>query len=179
MIKINLLEQARRKKRKPLPIFLIIGIILTLIFVVGLLGMSNYLNNKIETLNSDKTSRQDKLKQLEAKLKEVQEFEQKNKALEEKTKAIEALKKNQTGPVKLLDELSQQLPKGVWLTTLAAKANTITLEGTAFTNTALVAYIRNLKQSKELADVSLVESKQIVIQGATVYTFKISFQVKV
>lgn len=52
------------------------------------------------------------------------------------------------------------------------------LEGIAFTNDDIVAYIENLKRSGDMADVYLEESRESEIEKVKVYRFKLKFNVK-
>src|SRR5438034_2691842 len=69
----------------------------------------------------------------EGMLKENEVFEKRRKLLETRINVIESLKKNQSGPVQVLDVLSDciQQSEGVWLRELTQKDNLITINGTA------------------------------------------------
>ena len=82
-------------------------------------------------------------------------------------------------PLRLLDEVSELMPKGVWLTKLADKGGLINAEGYAFTNSDLVGYVQNLKGSRYLSDVMLVESRQADLGEYAVYKYKMTFKIKI
>ena len=65
---------------------------------------------------------QQEVTRLEAILKEVQDFENKKAQLQKKVDLINALKANQRGPVRLMDEVSNALPDLLWLERLEVKA---------------------------------------------------------
>ena len=92
---------------------------------------------------------------------------------------IERLKKNQIVPLRLLDEVSEMLPKGVWLNDLQDKGGLVSIEGYAFSNSDLVSYVQNLKGSEYLTNVMLVESRQAVLGEISIYKFKLTFRVQV
>ena len=176
MITINLL--AVKKAVKIPPIFSY-GVIATVVIGIVIIVFSFYLNNKVSKMNSEVTAKEKKLAELAEMIKEVQNYEKDNKEFRAKTEIIEQLKRNQSVPLKLLDEVSVMLPKGVWLSSLIDKGGVINIEGFADTNYDLVGYVQNLKGSKYFLDVSLVESRQITIESIEVYKFKLTFRVKV
>ncbi len=177
MIRINLLPG--KKKPLILPPVLIYGSIATVLLIIGLVFFTLYLNGKVSDMQTEMFNKEKRLNELKAQLKEVQNYERDNKEFRKKARIIEQLKKNQIVPLRLLDEVSEMLPKGVWLTELSDKSGYISIQGYAHTNYDLVGYVQNLKSSRYLTDVMLVESRQAEIEGVSVYKFKLTFKVKV
>ncbi len=178
MIRINLLPEMRKKKPLALPTIFVPGAIITGVAILVLVVFAFHLNSKISVLQADKSTKEKRLSELQADLKEVENYERDNKAFREKNRIIEQLKKNQSVPLRLLDEVSRRLPKGVWLTALSDKKGKVNINGYAFTNTDLVTYVQNLKGSKYIGDVLLVESRQTTLQKFSIYKFKLTFRVK-
>lgn len=176
MIRINLLLT---KKPVKIPLVLVYGVAGIGILIIALFALTLFLNNKVSGLQSDLSAKETRLKELKQAIIEVQNYEKYNKELLDKTQIIEILKKDQTVPLRLLDEVSEKLPKGVWLTVLTDKNRFINIEGYAFTNYDLVGYVQSLKESKYLTDVTLIESRQEVIETFELYKFKLTFRIKV
>lgn len=180
MIRINLLpvEYKKEVRRLPaLPGVFILGIVIfgVTVFVLG--AFTLHLRNKVQTLKVEVASKERRLGELKAMIKEVDNYEKDNKAFQDKNSIIEQLKKNQDVPLRLLDEVSARLPKGVWLTSLHESGGNTNIEGYAFTNSDLVGYVDNLKGSKYLEDVTLIESRHTVVENASVYQFRITFRI--
>jgi len=178
MIKINLLP-TKKKKTLILPRPFIYGIVATIVLLVVVIMLTFYLNKQITTMKNNLFAKEQRLKQLQAKLIEVQNYERDNQEFRQKTKIIEQLKKNQAAPLILLDEVSDKLPNGVWLTKLEDEGGTVSIEGFAFTNSDLVRYVQNLKNSKYLSEVMLIESRQTDLEGFSIYKFNLTFKIKV
>ena len=68
--------------------------------------------------------------------------------LNKKITLITQLKKNQSGPVHLLDEISRKLPDFLWLDTMNGTANHVTISGKATTYNAVSNFYNNLTGSK-------------------------------
>lgn len=179
MIRINLLDVERRKKHKPLPAFFFHSIIILAVTILVLGLFTFHLTSKLSDLRAESASKEKRLDELNAKIKEVGNYERNNKAFQEKTNIIEQLRKNQDIPLRLLDEVSAMLPKGVWLTSLNEAGGNITIEGYAFINPDLVGYIDNLKSSKYLEEVTLIESRDATVENVSLYQFKLTFRIKV
>jgi Tfp pilus assembly protein PilN len=178
MIRINLLPSAKRKVFV-LPPVLIFGIIGTVLLIGVMAAFAFYMNGRISAMEADIFTKEKKMNELKVVLEEVKNYERDNADFRQKTEIIEQLKKNQAVPLKLLDEVSEMLPKGVWLYRLSDKQRVVSIEGYAHTNYDLVGYVQNLKGSKYFVDVMLVESRLEDIDGTPVYKFKLTFKIKV
>lgn len=180
MIRINLLPVARKRKKKPKPIpsFVVIGVLLSLFAAIGVAYAMFYLKNRISSLEIEKKNNEKEIAELNKKLKDVENFEKLNKSFKERKEIIEKLRKDQSFPVKILNEVSKALPPGVWLTNLSYGGDSVSLEGYGFTNDDVVSYVDGLKRSELFTDVYLHETKLTNIEKVSVYQFRISFKVK-
>jgi type IV pilus assembly protein PilN len=177
MIRINLLPVKRKKRAKPLPTFVVSTTLITVLTVCALAYLFYYYNSGLNTAKGHFDSNKQKITELKNKIKEVENFEKLKSSIEEMTKIIEQLRKNQNVPVMILDELSKELPKGVWLRSLTVSGNNGNMEGYGFTNSDVVAYVDNLKGSKLVTDVYLQESREITMEKVPIYQFKLTFKV--
>jgi len=183
LIKINLLPVKRAAKKTKTPadeamMQLGIGLGVTLIF----LGACGYrwqmLVDEVTLQSQAKETKTKELDALKKKVEEVEGYEKKKRLLEDKIRVIEQLRKNQGGPVRLLDYLSQGLdPVKVWLTSMEGDTQVMVV-GRALTNDDIVEFIKNLQQSNYFSSVTLQESVQALEDGVTVYSFRISMTVK-
>ncbi len=67
---------------------------------------------------------------LQSVIQQVQQFEARRAQLQQRVTLIEQLRKGQTGPVHLLDQISRALPEAMWLTDLRQTATEVTHRGT-------------------------------------------------
>jgi Tfp pilus assembly protein PilN len=178
MIRINLLP-TKRKRALIIPPPVIYGAVALVVLIIVTVILTLFLNKKISTVQNKIFAQEQRLKSLQSRLDEVKNYERNNEEYRKKTKIIEQLKKNQIVPLRLLDEVSQMLPKGVWLSELVDSGGIISISGFAHTNYDLVTYVQNLKGSKYIEDVTLVESRQRDIDNFSLYKFKLTFKIKV
>ncbi len=180
MIRINLLPVKRRKKIQRVPPYIIHAAIILTVTILVLVFFTFYLSSKVSGLKDQVAVKEARLGELQEKLKDVENFEKDNESYRRKSEIIEKLRKNQDVPMKLLEETSARLPKGVWLTSLVDKGGVVNIQGFAFSNSNLVEYIQNLKGSKYLTDVELLESRQKTMGDvASLYEFKLTLRIKV
>jgi len=178
MIRINLLP-SKKKKAFVLPPALIYGTTAMVVIIISIIAGTFFLNGQVSSKKADIAEKEKKLKQLQAALEDVKNYEKDNKDYRDKNSIIEQLKKNQIVPLRLLDEVSEMLPKGVWLTAINDKGGTIRIEGLAFSNSDLVSYVQNLKGSKYFTEVTLVESRQTDIEEFSIYKFNLTLKITV
>ncbi len=179
MIRINLLPVKRKKKDLQVYSTFIHGVVILGLTLLVLGIFTFYLIGKVSDLKDEEAAKKKRLSELQVLLKEVANYEKDNAAYKEKNRIIEQLKKNQHAPVRLLDEVSERLPKGIWLTSFVEQQGVININGFAFTNSELVGYVQNLKSSKYLEDVALIESVQTTKENISLYQFKLTFRLKV
>jgi type IV pilus assembly protein PilN len=179
MIKVNLIPVKRRKKSKPLPTFIITMVIVTIGVSIVMAYLFFFFNSRLSAKKAQFADNGKKIAELKEKIKAVESFEQLNKTFQQRNDIIEQLSKNRSVPVKLLDEISNLLPNGVWFQTMTVSGDNISIDGYAFTNTDIVSYVDNVKNSKIFTDVYLQESKSTEIEKIPLYVFKLTFKIKV
>jgi len=180
MIKINLLTTKRKAPRKvtELQQQMVLGALILVLVGMGIGYYWNMLNARIDELKQEKATAEARIRKQENMLKAVKTVEAERKVVTDKIRIIEQLKKNQRGPVRLLDELSRALPTGVNLTALGEKNLNVNISGDGFSNNAIVRYVDNLKASPFLSGVNLLETKQAKIAGVEIYKYKMNFRFK-
>ncbi len=188
MIRINLLTERKQKKqkkaelpfageKKKLPFLIVLAIVTgATVLIMGIIFF--VLKTTVSNLKEEYQTNQTKIVELKKRIEEVKKLEALNKAIQQKSDLIETLKKNQSVPARLLDDISKLLPDGIWLTSVSFNNPQAVVEGTAFTNIDVVAFVDNLKKSNTYTDVYLDESKQGTVEKQEVYNFKLHFKVK-
>jgi type IV pilus assembly protein PilN len=138
-----------------------------------------FFNSRLSAKNAQFADNEKKIAELKEKIKAVESFEQLNKTFQQRNDIIELLSKSRSVPVKLLDEISNLLPNGIWFRTMTVSGENVSVDGYGFTNTDIVSYVDNVKNSKIFTDVYLQESKSTEIEKIPLYMFKLTFKIKV
>ena len=182
MIKINLLPVARAPKKVAFnEIHLQIGMgLAAILLVVGVCGYRwQMLNDEVNQQTVLREAKKKELDVLKKKVAEVEDYEKNKKLLENKNRVIEQLRKNQGGPVRLLDFISQGLdPLKIWLTNLEDGGAQVAVDGRAISTDDIVEFVKNLQRSNYFSSVLLEESRQTTEDGLAIYQFRLRMAVK-
>ncbi len=180
MIKINLLPTKKKLPKKVIDLQqqLLLGSLILVLVLMAMFFFWKRQKEQIAALRKEKVTAEEHIRAQDNILKEVKNVEEERKKVAEKIEIIEKLKKNQEGPVRLLDEVSKALPVGVNLSSLTESSGNINLEGDAFTNDDVVRFIDNLKASPYLANVTLLETSRIKRDTLEIYKYKLQFAYK-
>lgn len=113
---------------------------------------------------------------LEAIIKEVEDFQRRKENLEKRIQLINDLKRNQKGPVRIMDRISQDLPDLVWLDRMTLTGGNIALEGRGLNPNAVATFVENIKADPMFDE---PEVSQITQERAganiTVYRYSMTF----
>ena len=139
MILINLLphrEAARKRRRETFQAIMLASAIAAAIYwwfqvmITDQQDRNNFLRGEIQVL--------------EQQIKEIATIEEEITALQARQKAVEDLQSDRNLPVHLLSELVQQLPDGVYVTSLKQVDQVVTMQGMAQSNERVSEMLRNL-----------------------------------
>ena len=170
MIKINLLAERKAPKVKASSgvkmegmgsgsNVLLIGILVVGVLVAG--GWWWMLDSSVNEWKDQLVQDDAELKRLEGAIKKSEEFEAQKALLSRKINLITDLKKQQAVPVHILDQMSENLPEFLWLDSMTAKDNQITISGKATTYTAVSNFYSNLTESGFFGEVALGRTFEI------------------
>ena len=170
MIKINLLtvdrERAKRKAKFQVGQKVTVGCSLILVAAALVVGWWFWsLQRASADLDQQIADAERETQRLQSVIQQVTQFEARRAQLQQRVTLIEELRKGQTGPVHLLDQISKALPEAMWLTDLRQAANDITLEGRCTSLNSLSDFVSALEAS-ELFDrpVEIIDSR---VEAAT------------
>lgn len=174
MIRINLLP-AERRIAKAAPRGLseqqkaAIGgglVLLATAFLIG--GRYWMLEQESARLDRDIGAARTEEQRLAEIITQVQDFEQRRSRLQERVALIEQLRKGQTAPVHILDQVSRAVPDMLWLTKLTQSGFDVTIEGRCLSMTALSDFVANLEESRYFSrPVEIVSSQMVNVGGGS------------
>jgi type IV pilus assembly protein PilN len=185
MIRINLLAADREKQpRKAASLGFDIGqkvtLVCSLILVATALGIGWWwwmLDRESARLTSEIAAAERETARLKTILTQVAQFESQKQQLQQRVSLIEELRKGQTGPVHLVDQLSRAMPEMLWLTSLSQDGGEITVDGRCTTLTALSDFVSNLERSGYFRrPVEILDSQVEQVTGSSAELIK--FQLK-
>ena len=153
MIKINLLtvdrERAKRKPKFQVGQKVTVGCSLILVAAALAVGWWFWsLQRASADLDRQIAEAERETQRLQGVIQQVTQFEGRRAQLQQRVTLIEELRKGQTGPVHLLDQISKALPEAMWLTDLRQGANDITLDGRCTSLNSLSDFVSALEASE-------------------------------
>jgi type IV pilus assembly protein PilN len=118
--------------------------------------------------------RQVQATKLEAIIKEVDAYQKRKDNLQERINLINQLKQNQKGPVRIMDQISRDLPDLVWLDQMTITGQNVTLDGRGLNPNAIANFIENIKRNPYFEEPTVSAVSQ-VSTSPLVYGFDMSF----
>lgn len=177
MIRINLIKTEKKapppeeveKEKKPVPTSLIIGLFVVILAALFFLQRSAISKERalLDVAQEEKTKLQDVLVKLD-------QVEKQKALIVKKIDLINQLKSHQQVAVKIMDELSKNIPYWVWLTELNYDKQLLHIKGRAMSNDLIADYIYNLETSPSFSNVNLISSTKRTIRGSEFLEFALN-----
>ena len=166
MIRINLLAAERTQQAKKKITFqsgqkLTLACSLILVVALLMIGWRYWsLTSQSAQLDKEMAAAQQERTRLQSIIQKIDEFEMRKSQLSQRVLLIEDLRKEQRGPVHMLDEISKALPPMLWLQQVkqvpaaratrgaaAVPSNDVVIDGTSTTLTGVSDFVNNLEAS--------------------------------
>jgi type IV pilus assembly protein PilN len=185
MIRINLLavERERTTRRGLIPVAQRVTVGASLILLASVLGIGWWfwsLRQESARVDEDIARAQVEMQQLQSVLAQVRQFEASKAALQQRVSLIEELRRGQSGPVHVIDELSKAIPEYLWLIDVTQKADEFTISGMTTSLSGVSDFVANLagspwfKRPIELID-SQVEPSPKTTEPLVKFSIKATF----
>jgi len=179
MVRINLLphrqiKRAERQREFNLMLFGTLIIAAVIVFI----GYS-FVNAQVEAQDSRNKRLEEANAKLDKEIESIKELKAQISAVLERKKVVENLQTNRSQAVVLLDEISRQLPEGLFLKSIKQQGTMVMLEGLADTNARVATLVRNLSQSQWLESPNLIEIKSVGTGPVKQNNFTLSVKIKV
>jgi len=159
MIRINLLPVRAAQKKEKL-ISQVVVLILALVGAAAIcIALQTMLSSKIEDYQADIKQADREIAQLNKKIGEVDKIKKLTADLEKKRKVLADLEAGRSGPVRLLDQLSQSIPEKVWINDLTVKGPSVKITGAGLTAEDVAVFLRALEESPYYKNITLGEIK--------------------
>lgn len=144
MIRINLLPVRAVKRRESSRQFLVLAVGLTIIALAGNYFWYATRDSARNALQAKLSDTERRIAELEKVIGEVNNIQKRQKEVEEKLAILEKLRKQRSGPVRLLDALATCIPKKVWLAEFVEASNNVKVTGTAESHEDVSEFMKGL-----------------------------------
>jgi type IV pilus assembly protein PilN len=151
MIRINLLPFRAARKRENVKRHITVYIASVCVALVAMGGIYIERSSTLSGLKDDENRLNQELVGYQKELQEIKELENKIKEINSKLSVIKDLEKGKTGPVYLLSDIADAVPKDkLWLTSLKESQGTLSLSGTAMDNETVSLFMKRLKNTEQV-----------------------------
>ena len=116
---------------------------------------------------------------LDKEIAAIKDLKDKISIMLERKHVVENLQTNRSQSVIVLDELSRQLPEGMYFKSIKQQGAVISIEGIADTNARVAALVKSLSTSNWLEMPNLVEIKSVLINNIKQNAFTLTVNIKV
>jgi len=154
VIRINLLATERKVAHKKFafdPARQVTAVCGAILVLAGLVVGWRFWLVRIDEQRTEAaiTAAQQETQRLHSVIMQVQQFEQRKTQLQQRVTLIEQLRKEQIGPVHMLDQISIALPASLWLNEMkqTATPNEVLITGKSLSLTGLSDFVANLERS--------------------------------
>lgn len=182
MIRINLLAVERERSRKPRLVItpaqrVTVAAGLILVGTALVIGWWFFALRRESARIDEELARADaETRQVRSVLEQVRKFEAQKAMLQQRVSLIEELRKGQSAPVHILDEISKSLPERLWLDELSQEGAEFTIAGMTDSMAAVSDFVANLESTRWFRKpVEIVDSQ---VQSDAKAGDLIRFQVK-
>ena len=177
MIRINLLPfRAARKKeniRRQVSYYFFSVILVLAVMTYAFLQVRGELNS----LKGEKQRIETELATFEETIKRINELEKKIADIRKKLDVIKDLEKKKTGPVHLLDQVAEAVPRDkLWLSSFVEKEGKLTLTGTAMDNETFSVFMTRLAEAELITSVDMNETRARSIPEHKLNVFDFSLE---
>lgn len=178
MIRINLLPHRQIKRAERQRQFTLMAFA-TLVLGAAVVFMGQtYISSQIDAQASRNTRLEKAIADLDKQIAEIKELKNQIRSVLDRKQVVENLQTNRSQAVVVLDELSRQLPEGLYLKSIKQQGKLITIEGVADTNARIATLVRNLSSSNWLESPGLIEIKSSVVNSIKQNNFTMNVSLK-
>jgi type IV pilus assembly protein PilN len=178
MMRINLLphrqiKRAERQREFGLMALMAAGAACAVVF----LGWQ-FLGSQRDAQVERNTRLEAAITSLDKEIADIKDLKDQINNVLERKQIVENLQTNRSQAVVILDELTRQLPEGLYLKSIKQAGNLITLEGVADTNARVATLVRNLSVSNWMESPNLVEIKSLTVNNIKQNEFTLNVSLK-
>jgi Tfp pilus assembly protein PilN len=178
MIRINLLPQEERPVRRTYnlqiaPVFLSIGLFLLVAAPIGTTMYRQAATNRMLTESIAEAKAEGA--RLRPQIERVQRLNRESQELSHRIRVVEDLDKANTFYVEMLDELSRELPRHMWLVRFEERGTDgARMVGLTFSNLIVADLMVRLEKSGHFTNVELVRIERDSLFGRSVLVFELN-----
>ena len=174
MMKINLLPHREARRAADLRETVAVLLLGLIVICGGVFFVDKGVKSDLAMAEANVTQLQADIDRYKPQQKLVESFKKQKKQLQNKLDIIGSLEAARNGPVRVLDELTSQVPDRLWLTAIMTKGKGIKLEGQSLDTGVVADFLRGLNSSPYFTNVDLDKTAGgKIVDGIRLVSFEI------
>jgi type IV pilus assembly protein PilN len=178
MIRVNLLPHREiRRRRLQQQYFVMLGVVAAVGLAAAMLVHTS-LTNSFENQQKRNAYLQAEIVKLDKEIEDIKKLKEMTASLLSRKKVVETLQSNRAEVVHLLDELTRQLPDGVYLKGIKQQGSRVTINGYTQSQARVSTLMRNLDASPYLENANLIEIRAVPLGNSRINEFTLAVNIE-
>jgi len=161
MIRVNLLPHRQVKRAERQREFGLMAAFAAFAAAAIIFLGYTFISSQVEAQTARNSRLDEAIVKLDKEIADIKDLKDQISIMLDRKQVVENLQTNRSQSVVVLDEISRQLPEGMYLKSIKQQGNSITLEGVADTNSRVATLVRNFSTSNWLDTPTLVEIRSV------------------
>ncbi|MFO7784817.1 MAG: PilN domain-containing protein [Thermodesulfobacteriota bacterium] len=178
MIRINLLPFRAARKRENIKRQITLFVLSVLLLLVAMAYTFVELDGRLSDAEARETHLKSELAKYEKDIQRINSLKEQIGLIEKKLTVIKQLEQAKQGPVRMLDELAEAVPKEkLWISSLAESNGSLSLRGMARDNETVAEFMVNLENSPYIVTVDLQSTQSTILEGVNLSDFSLQCKI--
>jgi len=174
MLEINLLAHREAKRLAEIRESVVVLLLGLVAVGLGVIFVDGRIESKIAVAQATVRQLEAEVERYRPQEEQVAAFKKRKAELEGKLEVIRELDRARTGPVMMFDQLAEETPERLWLTTLSTTNGKVRLQGASLDNVVVADFLRALNGSEYFSNVDLIRTDRgTPINGVRLVKFEI------
>jgi type IV pilus assembly protein PilN len=175
MLEINLLAHREAKRIAQIRESLVVLLLGLVAVGLGVIFVDGRVEGQIAAAQATVRQLEAEIEKYRPQEEQVAVFKRRKAELEGKLEVIKELDRARTGPVMMFDELADNTPDRLWVTSLSTANGKVRLEGASLDNVVVADFLRSLNGSDFFNNVDLIRTDRgTPINGVRLVKFEIT-----
>jgi type IV pilus assembly protein PilN len=177
MIRVNLLPHREMKRAAQQRSFVIAAAVMVMIGVGVIVAFHGVLAARIDEQRARNKFLDEQVAAVDKQIVDIQRLRDQTQQLLARKRVVETLQLNRSDAVQIFDQLSRQLPDGVYLRTIKQTGTRVSIVGYAQSNSRVSTLIDNLRESSLFGKATLIEIKAAMVAGQRLNEFSLNVDI--
>ena len=178
MIRINLLPHREEKRKARRQQFYALAILVSVLAAVIVLAVHLTYSQFIEGQQEVNDILKNEIAKISKEIEEIKNLKEQTQALLARKQIIENLQRDRSEAVRLLSEMTRQMPEGIYIRSLKQDGARVSIAGYAQSSARVSTFMRNVEASPWLEKPQLIEIKAASINKKRLNEFTMNVWLK-